>query len=141
TGELYLAGSGIARGYVKRPALTAERFLPDPFGLPGSRMYRTGDLVRWRTNEQLEFVGRMDQQVKIRGYRIELGEIEVALRQLPEVRDCVVAVWEDRPGERNLVAYLTANKSGQPKSEELRKNLQSRLPDYMIPGAYVILDK
>jgi amino acid adenylation domain-containing protein/non-ribosomal peptide synthase protein (TIGR01720 family) len=138
-GELQLSGAGLARGYLDRPDLTAERFLPDAMGPePGQRLYRTGDLARWRADGRLEFLGRLDHQVKIRGFRIELGEIEAALRDHTAVRDAIVLAREDQPGARRLVAYLTA--SGQPTVTELRDHLKSRLPGYMIPAAFVTLE-
>ncbi|MBO0800651.1 MAG: amino acid adenylation domain-containing protein, partial [Blastocatellia bacterium] len=140
TGELYIAGAGLARGYLKRPALTAERFIADPFGEPGTRIYRTGDLARWRPDGNLEFLGRSDQQVKIRGFRIEPGEIEAALRELPEVAQAVVIARQDRPGEKRLAAYLVPAASHRLNVGSLRQQLAQRLPDYMVPAAIVTLD-
>ncbi|MDJ0382276.1 non-ribosomal peptide synthetase [Streptomyces sp. G-G2] len=138
SGELYLAGAGAARGYFGLPGMTAERFVPDPYGTAGERMYRTGDVVRWNAGGAIEFVGRADHQVKIRGLRIELGEIESALEGLPEVSRVLVTVWEEQPGNKKLVAYVVpvagAGTSG------LRGALAQRLPDYMVPSAFVVLD-
>jgi hypothetical protein len=126
----------VARGYLNRPELTAERFLPDPFG-PGGRMYRTGDRVRWLADGNLEFLGRADEQVKVRGYRVELGEVEAALLTHPGVREAVVAARTDS-GEVRLVGYVVA--SGEaPSAAELRAHLKATLPDHMVPHAYVAL--
>jgi amino acid adenylation domain-containing protein len=141
-GELCLGGAGLARGYLGRPDLTAERFIPDPFGVaPGGRLYRTGDLVRWRPDGRLDFLGRLDHQVKIRGFRIELGEIETALGEIPAVRETVLLVREDAPGERVLVAYVAPAAGCRLKSGELRKWLSRRLPEFMVPSRVVILDE
>ena len=146
-GELYLAGAGLARGYVGRPGLTAERFVPEPFGgVPGSRMYCTGDLARFRADGELECLGRIDRQVKIRGYRIELPEIEEQLRGHEAVRDAVVVDLEDAGGERWLAAYLVPAEKpdgadGEDRlQQELRGFLSASLPGYMVPAAFVLLD-
>jgi acyl carrier protein len=139
-GELYIGGQGVARGYHRRPELTAERFVEDPFAFEGDgRLYRTGDLVRWRENATLEFVGRIDQQVKLRGFRIELEEIESVLSTHPAVAAAVASVREDSPGDRRLVAYLVAAPDQELEQEQLRRLLKSKLPPFMVPSAFVTL--
>ncbi|MGW0870630.1 non-ribosomal peptide synthase/polyketide synthase [Streptomyces sp. NPDC002740] len=140
TGELYLSGPGLARGYLGRPDLTAERFVADPFGAPGARMYRTGDLARWTEEGLLEFAGRTDDQVKIRGYRVELAEIEAALDTHPAVAQTVVVAREPRPGVRQLIAYAVVP-DGTRDPAGLRAHAAAALPDYMVPAAVVALDR
>ncbi|MFD3842383.1 non-ribosomal peptide synthase/polyketide synthase, partial [Streptomyces sp. NPDC058642] len=139
-GEMYVAGEGLARGYLKRPGLTATRFLADPFGAPGTRMYRTGDRARRRADGTLEYLGRADQQVKIRGYRIEPGEIEAALHAHPGVGEAAVGVYEDGSGTRRLVAHVVGRGGAEPPSAAaLRAHLERLLPAHMVPAAYVPL--
>jgi amino acid adenylation domain-containing protein len=140
-GELYIGGACLARGYLHRADLTAEKFVPNPFSdEPGARLYRTGDLARYLPDGNIEFLGRLDHQVKIRGFRIELGEIEAALRQHPEVRETIVTAQETAPGEKQLVAYVTALGEVSPMAAELREFLKQKLPDYMVPATFVPLD-
>ncbi|WP_394823562.1 amino acid adenylation domain-containing protein [Pendulispora albinea] len=139
-GELHIAGVGLARGYVNRPELTAERFVPNPFGRePGARMYRTGDRVRWREGGALEFLGRTDHQVKIRGVRIEAGEIEAVLAQHPGVSEAVVNPFVHSSGDRRLAAYVVAKAEPGPDGAALRAFLRQRLPEIMVPSAFVAL--
>ncbi|HEV7516535.1 MAG TPA: amino acid adenylation domain-containing protein, partial [Thermoanaerobaculia bacterium] len=139
-GELWLGGAGLARGYLGRPDLTAERFVSDPFGEPGGRLYRTGDLARWSVAGDLEFLGRIDHQVKIRGFRIELGEIEAVLAAHPAVGDCVVLALRSSEGIAHLAAYVVGRSGEAPGIAELRDHLQKSLPDHMIPSAFVPLE-
>ncbi|QTR02771.1 non-ribosomal peptide synthetase, partial [Saccharothrix algeriensis] len=140
-GELYIGGAGVARGYLNRPALTAERFVADPFGPPGARMYRTGDLVRPGPDGELAYVGRADSQVKIRGHRVEAGEVEVAAGALPPVTGAAAVVREDEVGGRRLVLYVVLAQGADADPAALRGALAERLPDYMVPSAVVVLDR
>jgi amino acid adenylation domain-containing protein len=141
SGELYIGGDGLARGYFDRPELTAEKFTPNPFSeRPGARLYRTGDLGCYMQDGAIEFLGRLDHQVKIRGFRVELGEIEAALSRHPSVRESVVLLREDAPGEKRLVAYLTAEPRNAFSVDDLRGFLRQNLPDYMTPAAFVTMD-
>ncbi|HEX6291105.1 MAG TPA: amino acid adenylation domain-containing protein [Herpetosiphonaceae bacterium] len=156
-GEIVIGGAGVARGYHRRPDLTAERFIPDPFsGTADARLYRTGDLARYRQDGTLEFLGRIDHQIKLRGYRIELGEIEAILNRHPAIRQSVVLVREDRPGDQRLVAYVVGEQRTKEQAENpeletrnvepgtlhsaLRAYVKDHLPDYMVPSAFVVLD-
>ncbi|HEY0601403.1 MAG TPA: amino acid adenylation domain-containing protein [Herpetosiphonaceae bacterium] len=140
-GELHIGGDGLAHGYLNQPALTAERFIPDPFSAtPNARLYKTGDVVRSRADGAIEYLGRRDHQVKVRGFRIELGEIETALSRHPAVGQVVVLVREDEPGQKYLAAYLVPHRDDALNSADLRQFLLGKLPDYMIPNAFVFLD-
>ena len=139
-GEIWIGGDGVTLGYLNRPALTAERFIADPFaGTPGARLYRTGDRGRWRADGLLEHLGRLDSQVKVRGYRIELGEIEVGLASHADVARAVVIDREDRPGDVRLVAYVVARPGAVPEASALKAHLKAALPDYMIPQHFIAL--
>ncbi|MFF2354895.1 amino acid adenylation domain-containing protein [Kitasatospora sp. NPDC058115] len=142
-GELYAAGEGLAHGYLGRPGATAERFVADPFGHPGGRMYRTGDLVRWHADRPLEFVGRVDGQVKIRGVRVEPAEVEAVLAAHPAVSRAVVVAVGDDPADRRLIAYLTTHRETAATATEhgLRAHAADRLPDFMVPSRFVLLDE
>jgi acyl carrier protein len=138
-GELYLGGAGVATGYLNRPELTKARFVPDPF-VEGDRLYRTGDRVRYRRDGALEFLGRVDDQVKIRGFRIELGEIESALHRHPKVQETAVIVREDTPNNPQLVGYVVPEDGNSLEPRELTRFLKARVPGYMVPAAFMVLD-
>lgn len=140
-GEMYVAGEGLARGYFERKALTAERFIANPYGNPGSRMYRTGDLARWTKNGELDYIGRIDHQVKIRGFRIELGEIENVLLKHPQIAQVAVIVREDVPGDLRLAAYLVEEQGQLIDVAGIRPFAASDLPDYMIPSTFTVIDE
>jgi acyl-coenzyme A synthetase/AMP-(fatty) acid ligase/acyl carrier protein len=141
-GELYIGGIQVGRGYLNRPELTAERFIPDPFSKdPEARLYRTGDATRYLPDGSIEYLGRLDFQIKIRGNRIELGEIEALLGQHPAVREAVVTAREDDPGDKRLVAYITLNQDIKITTGELRDYVKEKLPDFMVPSYFVVMDK
>jgi amino acid adenylation domain-containing protein len=140
-GELYVTGEGLARGYLRRPGLTAERFVADPFGAPGQRLYRTGDIVRWREDGVLEFKGRADNQVKIRGIRVEPGEVEAQLLEHPGVAQAAVVARELEPGRPKLVAYIVRRDDSQPNRAQIAEFLSRRLPHHLIPSAIVLLER
>jgi acyl-coenzyme A synthetase/AMP-(fatty) acid ligase len=136
-GDLYIGGKGVARGYWKRPDLTADRFVSDPFGGPDGRLYRTGDVATYRSDGNVEFLGRSDGQVKLRGYRIELGEIEALLDGHPGVGKSVVLAREDTPGDKRLVAYVTPTGTAGVPVKDLRDHLRAKLPEFMVPSHFV----
>jgi aspartate racemase len=140
-GELHIGGPAVARGYVNRPDLTAEKFIPDPFSRNrGARLYKTGDLVRYRSDGNIEFLGRVDNQIKIRGFRVELEEIEQALRSHSGVLDCVVVLHEDSDGDKRLCAYVVREPRSELKSSELRNYLKTKLPSYMVPASFELIE-
>jgi acyl-coenzyme A synthetase/AMP-(fatty) acid ligase len=139
-GELWVGGAGLARGYLNRAALTAERFVPDGHSEgEGERVYRTGDIGRYTSRGEIEYLGRLDEQVKIRGYRIEPGEVEGVLREHPAIQECVVVARETGE-EKRLVSYLVVKEGKRVGARELRRHMSERVPEYMIPGAYVMVE-
>ncbi|MGD9899868.1 MAG: amino acid adenylation domain-containing protein, partial [Calditrichaceae bacterium] len=140
-GEIFVGGKGVVRGYLNRPDLTADRFMPHPYGMPGERIYRTGDVGRYLPDGNIEFLGRSDNQVKIRGFRVELGEIETALQDHESVKTAAVSLREDKNGDKRLIAYYVAVSDDTISSAALKEFLADRLPDYMIPAAYISLDR
>jgi acyl carrier protein len=140
TGEIYIGGAGVGRGYRNRADLTVERFVADPFSAGNGRLYRTGDLARRLSNGEVAFLGRIDDQIKIRGYRIELGEINSVLNQQPSVQASVVIARDDVPGEKRLVAYIVPVNGSQRDEQVLREAIRQRLPDYMEPSAFVWME-
>jgi acyl-CoA synthetase (AMP-forming)/AMP-acid ligase II/acyl carrier protein len=141
-GEIYVGGAGLGRGYRNRPDLTAERFVPNPFSaVAGARLYRTGDLARRLPNGEIAFLGRIDEQVKVRGYRVEPSEVSTVLGQHPAVESSIVVATEDAPGEKHLVAYVVLASGATVSASALREYLRQRLPDYMVPAAFVAIPK
>lgn len=138
-GELHIGGIGLGRGYLNRPGLTAEKFIPNPFGPEGDRLYKTGDLARYRADGNIDYLGRIDHQVKIRGFRIELGEIEARLLEHPDIKEAVVLAGEDRPGDKRLAAYLVTQAGAGLSVADLRARLAASLADYMVPSFFVVL--
>ncbi|WP_163871165.1 phosphopantetheine-binding protein, partial [Myxococcus eversor] len=139
-GEVFVGGTHLAHGYLARPETTAQAFVPNPFsGVPGSRLYRTGDSARWKADGTLEFLGRLDFQVKVRGFRVELGEVESVLRSAPGMRDAAAVVREDVPGDKRLIGYVVLSSDSALDSEALRTFLLKRLPEYMVPSAFISL--
>jgi acyl-coenzyme A synthetase/AMP-(fatty) acid ligase/acyl carrier protein len=141
-GELHIGGAGLAQGYLNQPELTAEKFIADPFSDdPEARLYKTGDLARYRADGNIEFLGRIDQQVKLRGFRIELGEIESTLADHEAVREAAVVIREDESGDQRLVSYVVADEFNAPSVTDLRAFVRSKLPEYMLPAAFMLLDR
>lgn len=142
SGELYIGGMGLALSYINQPAMTAERFMPNPFSREtGARLYRTGDQARYLPSGEIEFLGRIDEQVKLRGFRVEVREVEATLLQHPAVREAAVIIWEDTPGDKRLIAYLVTRKNLIPILNEIRAFLSNKLPSYMLPSRFIMLDK
>src|SRR5215217_2011173 len=141
-GELYIGGLGLGRGYLGRPELTAARFVPDALsGIAGARLYRTGDVARYRSNGVIECLGRVDNQIKVRGYRIESGEIEAVINQISNVKESVVLVKENEGGDKRLIAYLVTEPDKTVETNTLRNQIKTKLPDYMVPSAFILLDE